>query len=216
MKTFAKLAAKGQSAQISALAEALDSAMLQTSRWRRETTKERWMRERGGAPLRCYARDPSVDRPGVLVWLDVSGDTLRITNITPRQAGSLDVGAYNAVVREIYEVLAPIVQSMGSLDVQFDDGEDALRKRVSASVARLLEDFAHGANRETGADHPADRDRWLEFVLASHREGSELGGELLARWLREEHQFPYDVAGRLADEYEHARELLTRYDQDAA
>ena len=216
MKTFAKLAVKGESADISALGAALDTTMLRTNRWRRETTKEQWLRDRGGAPLRCYARDPSSDRPGVLVWLEVSGDTLRITNITPMQAGSLDVGAHNAAVREVYGALAPAARLLGSLDVQFDDGEDALRTRVSPTVARLLEDFARAANRETGADHPSDRDRWLEFVLCSHREKSSLGAELLAQWLRDEYQFSDDVAARLAEEYEQARELLTRYERNAA
>lgn len=148
--------------------------------------------------------------------MDVSSDTLRITNITPMQTGSLGVDTYNAAVREVHGALAPVARSIGSLDVQFDDGEDALRSRVSPTVARLLDGFAHSANHETGADHPADRDRWLEFVLAAHREKISLDAALLAQWLREEHQFSYDVAASLAEEYEHSRELLARYERDAA
>jgi hypothetical protein len=83
---------------------------------------------------------------------------------------------------------------------------------VSKETAQLLHHFSVLANKSTGATHPSDERRWFEFIGAAHREDASLDDRTLERWLREEEDWPEDVASELAAEYEKARSLLKFYD----
>ncbi len=218
MKTYARLTVSGSEAQWSAFVDAFEARIANTPGWHRATEKEQWLQQRGGAPLRCLGRDATSSHGAALVWIDLSGCALRVTNVTPTASGELSIEGYNAVLRELHDaVCAPSAHGLSGIRVMFDDGEDALRDRVPPEVARALEAFARAANHETGASHPYDRDRWLAFELAAHRADASLGADLLARWLREEGGFSFDVAEHLAEQYEHARALLKKSrEQDAA
>jgi hypothetical protein len=44
------------------------------------------------------------------------------------------------------------------------DAQD-LENLLGEEAARRLEAFSAGVNKTTGSSHPADRDRWLAFLI---------------------------------------------------
>lgn len=73
--------------------------------------------------------------------------------------------------------------------------------------------FSAAANKGSAAAHPADRERWLDFVIAAHSEGATIPLDALQRWLIEELDWPETVAIELAGSYDNAIEVLRHYDE---
>ena len=79
---------------------------------------------------------------------------------------------------------------------------------MAPATAEKLRLFSTCANKATGSAHPRDRERWNDFVLSAHRDGSRMDASTLQRWLIEAEGWPPEVAEQLALEYEYGRELL--------
>ena len=70
--------------------------------------------------------------------------------------------------------------------------------------------FSSAANRD--CLHPLDREKWLEFLIATHKRDRDVPTDILQRWFLEEEEWHFDSAHRLVLQYEFARELLRKYD----
>ncbi len=63
-------------------------------------------------------------------------------------------------------------------------------------------------NKSTGSSHPLDHQRWMDFILTAHLEGSRLDATSLRRWLIEIEGWSPEVADQLAGQYEFGGRLL--------
>ena len=84
---------------------------------------------------------------------------------------------------------------------------------LNAETAKALKAFSALANKNTGATHPLDRDRWFKFIILAHLGSAQLDTETLYRWFREEEGWPDDQANNLAIAFGFGSDLLTKYDK---
>ena len=89
----------------------------------------------------------------------------------------------------------------------------SLDEWFSPSTAQALRRFSNSANKSTGASHPRDQERWMEFLISAHHDGSDIDSDLLYRWLHEVEGWQEDGARDLLMDYDFARTLLGHYDQ---
>jgi hypothetical protein len=160
----------------------------------------------------AFERESRGDVPAIAMMLWERADGYYVSNIVPQQTGQLTIGQYNAVLQDFEaEVARPASQKVGFW-VKATGSRQSLEDWMSAETAKRLLTFSRCANKSTGASHPLDRERWLAFVISSHRDGLEVQG-YLSRWLIEAEHWPEEIAHRLAIQYEQGLELLKKYDQ---
>lgn len=180
--------------------------------WQRNTEVEK-----DGAifskPMYCYVYSPADKKQTAALWFAYRSDTeLYVANIVPRVKTELTRAEYNQTLEKFYDVVAtPALEGTG-VEVEFTASTANLNHWISPDGMRLLEAFSNLANRSTGAGHPLDHKRWLNFVIQAHLENAELDASTLGRWLHEEENWSEGMASRLAEKYEEARDLLRTYD----
>ena len=119
---------------------------------------------------------------------------------------------YNRILDEFADMLRPHLASGERLSMHLTTDDAAITDWVSVEAAELLQRFSTLANMSTGSAHPRDFERWAEFLIRVHLDGSALYSDSLSQWLVEELKWPQDRADKLASEYEFARDLLRAYD----
>ncbi len=140
--------------------------------------------------------------------MEKNGGSLSVTNVVPRQAGSLSRDQYNAILAEFHERFVVPAAKITGANIEITADEKGIDAWLSAEAAEKLRRFSTAANKITGSSHPSDKDRWFSFILAAHEGGSELDPTTLSRWLIETERWSESVAGELTVEYEFGRELL--------
>jgi hypothetical protein len=157
----------------------------------------------------CFACTREGPRPAARVFLTTDDpETLSVPNIVPADRDRLTCGEYNALLEEFYRRFVCLAAAWAGVESVLTDKRADLDCWLSPPAARKLRGFSRGANRGTGSGHPSDRERWIDFVLAAHREGSGLDAATLRRWLVEVEGWAPEVAEQLSAEYEYGREVL--------
>ena len=163
------------------------------------------------ADVLLFRRDAIVDHPAVNLSLWQRGDTYYVPNIVP-ESGSLNHSEYNAVLGDfVIKVVRPVSTKL-KIEIELSSARKSLTDWLTEDAARKLHVFSVSANKSSGASHPLDRQRWLNFVIAAHRADSSLNASTLARWLHEIEGWDEESAHVLAGEFENFIELLTLYD----
>jgi hypothetical protein len=151
----------------------------------------------------------------VCLFID-RGISARVTNIIPLKVGSLSIDEYNATLLNFYDqCIKPLSEELGLKCDLWDDKAD-ISRWVTEDAARKLKSFSSLANKSTGSSHPLDQERWFSFITAVHGDQSELGEDILIRYLREEHGWSEERAYKLGIEFEFAMDLLRYYDRNRA
>jgi hypothetical protein len=152
------------------------------------------------------------DRVAVSLFLTTGRAELTVTNIVPQQPGSLTRAQYNAILDEFARLyVVPIAPRFG-LEVDVTPDHLPITHWLSGEAARRLTLFSRAANKGTGSGHPSDFERWVAFLIQTHREAAPLDAPTLSRWLVEEEGWPEETASDLAVEFEFGRSLLNAYD----
>jgi hypothetical protein len=126
--------------------------------------------------------------------------------------GSLTMEQCNALLEEWQTFATPAAEALG-MHVERLAGQTHIRRWLSPQSEELLESFSRLANKSTGNGHPNDKERWLTFVVATHVENSECDGDILQRFLTEQHDWDVETAERLAAEFDDQRAVLKHYDE---
>jgi hypothetical protein len=208
MEVFRDLYLHGDREQVAAVIAEVERAL--TGGWTRDSAAEEGMRSlTAGSVTYCFCCTREADRPAVRVFLaEKEPGLFYVSNVVPYQQPQLSYREYNAILEEFYErFLRPHAERAG-LRVELTSTQEDLGNWLSPAVAERLRKFSLCANKSTGASHPSDRERWNDFVVAAHRDRSSLNAWTLRRWLIEAEDWPPEVAGQLALEYEYGRELL--------
>lgn len=89
-----------------------------------------------------------------------------------------------------------------------------MQEIIGASAFRKLQEFTSTSNSQTGIAHDLDKERWFDFVIEVHRNGSaeRLYEEELRGWFTT-NAWNADMAEYLAKEFTNQCKLLAIYDQ---
>ncbi len=153
------------------------------------------------------------------IFLSVVGkaqNRYEITNIIPLNKPSLDYDEYNRILNTFYDLFIKNKSKKYNLDVELSDPKISLNEYLSDESIKLLKDFSHLANKNTGSAHPSDRRRWNRFVLSVFKAGEELPPSFLGRWLREVDGWENYAAQELVIEFERELDLLRQYNEESA
>lgn len=164
----------------------------------------------GKSVLFSYRRGFLPDANLSLAWYD--GEAT-VGNIVPTAFGQLTMSEYNRLLDDFLDnYVLPIADKM-KLSVEITKGSRDISDWLTSLARSKLEAFSNMANKGSGSSHPADRQRWQDFIVQAHLEKASLPSDVLRRWLIEELRWPETVALDLAAEFTDGIELLERYDE---
>ncbi|MCY4587442.1 MAG: hypothetical protein OXB98_15500 [Bryobacterales bacterium] len=214
MKQFKDLYITGPVEQLDALVAAVSTNL--PDDWHRDPEAEALMAEvdrEGKDASFAFSRDAKDGDPKTGLFLIRECGRLYVPNIVPHDDGELSMAQYNRILDEFADVLRAYVPSDSQLTMDVSSEDVTITDWVSDEAAELLQRFSTIANKSTGSSHPRDFERWADFLIQVHRERSTLYSDSLKQWLVEELNWPPDRAGKLARQFEFARDLLQAYDR---
>lgn len=213
MKTFQKLRISGDPEEIDSRLKEIATSL--RSGWshnieRENELKKDTLSEKG---MYCFHCSESQSHPSANLWFAESepGQWYN-SNIVPDKVSRLDFDQYNTILNEFYDLFIKPLEEEQDVEVSISPAEASIENWVSSDTAKLLKIFSSAANRTVL--HWMDEERWYDFVIAAHRENADLDPDYLERWLREDEQWPEDMAYELAMSYEKSRSLLEYYDKN--
>lgn len=209
MKTYHDLEIQGQDAALSRFFTDISGALPDS--WVRDGETETRYRSLLGDVDQGYVFN-FLGEPKASLFVLKVGETATVANIVPLDTSELTMDQYNSVLGLFSAIFEDAAEKNSDIVVDHDTNELSLSEMVSGPTAALLEKFSNTANKATGSSHPLDRRRWLEFVVATHTENSNLDGAFLERWLNEELNWPQEQTEKLVDQYDFARDVLRAYD----
>jgi hypothetical protein len=224
MEVFRDLIIRGSPEQVAATMDEIERSL--PPGWLRERVAEEWTQ--GWVPTRAIINgrvDGSMvdDAPKPVYCFAVEGDdplapsiylteqtpgTIIVSNVVPRNKRSYSLNEYNSILKKFCDRIVRPCASKAGAEVELTDDHADLDRWLSESVARKLRAFSSTEYKSLGTSHPLDQERWLDFIVAAHREGSSLDASTLRRWLIEVEGWAPEIADQLAAEYEFGGELL--------
>lgn len=213
LEDFQDLVIRGADRALSRLGEQIESHL--TKGWsrnkKRERDSERLFGENEGR-FCVFERTKVRGAPSVGVALLCKTGVAEVANIVPLDKSELSIAEYNeALTYFATHFAAPAAQRLG-LKVEITPPQRHLTDWLSQTAADTLVTFNAAANHSSAASHPMDQRRWLDFIIACHRDATPSEAGLLRRWLIECAGWSEDLASDLVSQYELGRELLKQYD----
>lgn len=210
MRIFRKFSLKGEPDRLVAVMDEIGRSL-----------PEGWSRD-GEAEAKLTAIDPSSRRvycfvstgdgylPAATLYLvGKRVGVISAANLVPLRQDRLGVHEYNEILRIFSERIAgPCARKLG-VEIELTGDRADLEYWLSPEAAAKLRAFSAMANRGTGASHPLDQERWIDFLVTAHRDESRLEASDLKNWLVEIEGWPVEIADQLAGEYEFSGELLS-------
>jgi hypothetical protein len=212
LREFQDLEFTGVPEALATLGDKLEAA-LPADRWERKKDKEMdWPpRDIGGTGF-VFARHAD-KLPGASVFVLVDGNKGRVSNIVPDEYGNLSFDEYNGILDDFLKHgVQPVAQALG-VDIKTTAADRPLTDWLSEAAAKKLMGFSVAANKSSGASHPLDNRRWLEFLIQAHQDGTTLEAGTLRRWLIEIERWPDEQADGLAAQYDFSQDLLKRFSE---
>lgn len=159
--------------------------------------------------------DPKGGRPSANVFIFFIGDSLKVTNIVPRQVHQLTVAQYNRILEELSDWILELRAEGMSIKSDITTDRLDVATLLGPEAMGALRAFSSSANKSTGSSHPLDRSRWFNFLVLAHRDSAKIDTQTLYRWLTEEERWPEDQADHLVIEFEFAAALLKHFDRSS-
>lgn len=146
------------------------------------------------------------------IFMLIDSGVLTVTNIVSPSNPVMSVGEYNLVLTTFYEgFIAPRLDDRYRAEIT--NGEKEMRDVLDAETLDKLESWEGGCNKETPISHPADCERWMDFVISAYRHESELSHDDFMQWLREDKGWPEMLEEKIEDLsylYEYGKKILRR------
>ena len=167
-------------------------------------------------------RGDSVDKASVCISLHdfESSNELRVTNIIPIEKQSLNIEEYNNVLREFYkDVILPYKETHHDIKIsQVTDDIFDPQTVITKKALDKLTQFCNFANKSTGSTHPADQERWYDFICQTVDDDKIFDFTTLSLFLQDEDYWGkkdpefIGVIGRFAWDKDSAEELASEYE----
>ena len=158
-----------------------------------------------------FERAAAGDVPAARLVLYEDAGKYKVVNIVPTECQSLGETGYNDVLNDFVSRVAEPAQTDG-VSLELTDRWQTITDWTSEEAADALHLFSVMANKATGSSHPADAERWREFLIADHHAQGDLSSYNLRRWLVEVEGWPSEEANDLVSDRDKAVELLKHYD----
>lgn len=213
LEVFQDLSLSGPASSRRALRKALLKHTAPPWRHAEETENQLPTGTESESDILAFDRDASDSLPAATLFLWGRPDGYKVSNIVPLQIGELGYRKYNAILKDFERRIAAPAAEQAAFEVKTTAALQSIDDWMRPKVASALRRFSAAANKSTGSSHPADRKRWLEFLVEAHAARIRLGADELARWLTEIEGWDDGHAFTLAVEYEFALELLSEYDR---
>lgn len=149
------------------------------------------------------------------IWMALSQRKIRIFNIVPGTKSQLSLDEYNAVLEEFFESLTSTYPEYETRIVM-SPSRVSIEDMMPEAAYKSLHIWESNCNRDGGIAHPFDYERWLQFIIVSHKCASQLKREMLEKWLLEDKhwgELRADCVRRLGSLYEYGMELLKEADK---
>lgn len=210
MEVFRDLFLRGESEQLAALMD--DVAESLPPGWARDRTTEGILQATSlwTKPVYSFYYDQENHFPAATIYfLEEEPGLLTASNIVPRKQPRLSYREYNVLLEEFCErVVRPCAERRG-VEVELTSSQADLNNWLSEASAEKLRGFSTMSNKEIGCLHPRDQQRWIDFIVTAHQDGSQLHATTLRRWLTEIEGWSPEIADRLVNEYALGGEILT-------
>jgi hypothetical protein len=212
LREFRDLEFTGAPAALAMLGDKLEAA-LPADRWERQKGKEKdWPPSHIEGTGFVFSRRADT-LPGASVFVLVEGSKGRVSNIVPDKYGNLSFDEYNGILDDfLMHGAKPVAQALG-VGIKTTAADRPLTDWLSVAAAKKLMSFSVAANKSSGASHPLDNRRWLEFLIQAHQDGTTLEAGTLRRWLIEIERWPEEQADGLAAQYDFSQDLLKLFSE---
>ncbi|MCW3099454.1 MAG: hypothetical protein JWL77_5072 [Chthonomonadaceae bacterium] len=144
----------------------------------------------------------------LFLLLKDEGQSAFVGNIVP-DSDSLSPEEYNAILKSFFEECIQPHKDHLHLQCLFSSEFVFIEDTLSPENLALLRNFEIMANKSTGASHPNDYSRWINFIVASVRDKERLDTELLRIWLMDQ-GFPPYIASDLVQQYKFGFDLIEK------
>ena len=182
-----------------------------TGEWQRDRDAEQRIPSPADDPFYCFGHLEKGGAATLVLSANQEG-ALYVTNVVPVPPRTeMSRAECNAVIERFYELALPVAGET-NVEITMTGAQRGIDADLSPEALRKLQAFSGAANKSTGAEHPNDHRRWMDFVIHAHLDGTQFDEETLARWLYEEDGWEQKMAWKLAGTYRDERALLARYD----
>lgn len=101
------------------------------------------------------------------VWVVITGEELRVTNITPTAVASLGITEYNLILNAFFhDFVAKFIDESWDGCVSISGERVSLSDILSENTYRALTIWEASCNKETPISHPMDQKNWMDFVIS--------------------------------------------------
>jgi hypothetical protein len=179
----------------------------------KEAEKESLKRHAGGADkVFCIICSRTKNYPSSKIYLLKYSGKITTTNIYPvKERRPLSNEEFNYIVRDFYEGFVKKAVEKTGVSITFSGGNVTPEDLLGRKPAKLLKLFSNAANKSSGSSHPLDRERWFNFIISAHLNGSKASTSELGQCLLED-GWSDEMAHKLVCQYEYAKDLLQSYD----
>jgi hypothetical protein len=204
MKVYGDLVLSGPPVALLSAVAAIEQSL--SAGWERSHELESRIR---AANARCFVAPETASHPAGALWLakrEQGG--WYVANIVPMDAGGLTEDQYNSILTEFYERFVKGVAESAGVKAVLGKTDKSPADYMSSAAVDRLDRFSALANKSTGSGHPADQERWFDFIIQIHNDQRGPDAGTLVDLLSEYFGWPHEKASELASEYELGRALL--------
>lgn len=209
IEVFQDLHITGPATQMTSLGKELSDYAV--APWRYVTDEPVQKQEDGIVMFMERSEDATLPGARIVLWPSLVGYS--VLNVVPTKRSSLDYATYNSLIQEFVQLVATPASCKLDFEIQLSKQHQSIEDWFSPPTAKALQSFSRLANKSTGASHPLDQGRWMDFLMGAHAEHSKADSDLVYRWLHEVERWPEDTAHDLLKDYDFALSLLARYDE---
>jgi hypothetical protein len=211
--TFAELILHGHKAELARLFDQLPAFLPDT--WQRDGASEAKAQDVGveGGEYRCYQFIGNQELPLATLWLFVEDEKAQAVNITAPSLFELGYERYNAILAQFTKAVKQAISEMAIAVEIAPWQEPTLEGVLQPEPARLFRKFAKLANPTTGSLHPADEERWQDFLISAHQHQVNPDEDLLRYWLSAECHWSEQIIDHALEAMRTSLELLRKYEQ---
>ena len=150
------------------------------------------------------------------VWVVITGNELKVTNITPSVVSRLGITEYNVILRAFFtDFIAKFIDESWSGSVAISGEKVTMADMLTKETYEALMCWESSCNKTSPISHPQDKMNWMKFVTLLHKEGTDLSLSDFSQWLSEDKNWPSAYNSQVFDlelNLEYSLELLDYYD----